>query len=212
MKNTAKKLKNKKFLRMIIGLVMIFLLVGSILFWEGTRGKINIDNSLINASLITVSPSTSGQLIEMDAKEGKMIKKGDTIAVVGDQTIRAATDGLVVSANNQLGGSVSPQNQLIQMIDPSQMRVAGTIDENKGLDQIRVGQVVSFTIDAYPGKKFWGYVDEISQTANKTQASFSISSTRPTQQFTVYARFNANAYPELKNGMSAKMVIYTNTH
>jgi multidrug resistance efflux pump len=92
------------------------------------------------------------------------------------------------------------------------MRVAGTIDENKGLDKIHVGQVASFTVDAYPGKKFWGYVDEISQTANQTQASFSISSTRPTQQFTVYVRFNANDYPELKNGMSAKMVVFTNTN
>ena len=115
-------------------------------------------------------------------------------------------------ANNQVGGSVSPQTPLVQLIDPSQMRVSGTIDENKGLDQIHVGQVVSFTVDAYPGKTFWGYVDEVAQTAKTTQASFSISNERPTQQFQVYARFNATAYPELKNGMSAKMEIFTNTN
>jgi hypothetical protein len=40
---------------------------------------------------------------------------------------------------------------------------------------------------------------------------FSVSSERPTQQFLIYARLNAYAYPQIKNGMSAKMTVYTNT-
>jgi multidrug resistance efflux pump len=80
------------------------------------------------------------------------------------------------------------------------------------LDQIKVGQVVSFTIDAFPGKTYWGYVDEVAPTAKTSQLSFSISSERPTQQFIVYARFNSAKYPEIKNGMSAKMTVYTKTN
>jgi hypothetical protein len=41
--------------------------------------------------------------------------------------------------------------------------------------------------------------------------SFSTSSERATQQFSVYAKFDATAYPAIKNGMSAKMVVYTKT-
>ena len=98
------------------------------------------------------------------------------------------------------------------MIRPVNMRVTGTIDENKGLNTIHVGQVVSFTIDALPGKTFWGYVDEISASAVAPAFSFSTSSERPTQQFTVYAKFDTSANPAIKNGMSAKMVVYTKTH
>jgi multidrug resistance efflux pump len=211
MKNVAKKLKNRGVIRVIIGIVLIVIIVGSFLYWQSRKDRVFIEDSLVTGTLITIAPTTSGQLTEMDAQAGKMLKKGDVIAIVGSNTIRSTTDGLVVSANNQIGGSVTPQSQLVQLVDPAQMRVAGTIDENKGLDQVKVGQVASFTVDAYPGQTFWGYVDEISQTAKTTQASFSISSERPTQQFQVYLRFNATAYPQLKNGMSAKMTIYTNT-
>ena len=212
MKNAASKLKNRSVIRVLVGIVIIVIIVGGFFYWQITKDRIFIDDSLVTASLINISPSNSGQLQEMDAKEGKTLKKGDIVAVVGTDTLRSTTDGLVVMANNQVGGSVSPATTLVQMIDPSQMRVSGTIDENKGLDQIHVGQVASFTVDAFPGSTFWGYVDEISQTAKTTQASFSISNERPTQQFQVYIRFNANAYPQLKNGMSAKMTVFTNTN
>jgi hypothetical protein len=91
------------------------------------------------------------------------------------------------------------------------MRIAGTIDENKGLDKVKIGQVVAFTVDALPNQTFWGYVDEIGVTSKQTALQFSVSSERPTQQFLIYARFNAYKYPQIKNGMSAKMTVYTNT-
>lgn len=212
MKNTVKKLKNRNVIRFLIGIIIIVIIVGGFLYWQTRTNRIFIDDSLVTASVINISPASQGQLLEMDAKEGKMLKKGDTVAIIGTDTLRSSTNGLVVMANNQIGGSVTPASPIVQLIDPSQMRVAGTLDENKGLDEIHVGQVASFTVDAYPGKTFWGYIDEISQTAKQTQASFSISNERPTQQFQVYVRFNATAYPELKNGMSAKITIFTNTN
>ncbi len=201
MKNAAKKLKNPIVLRFIAGIVLILILVGGFLLWQTKRDRIFVDDSMITASVITVSPEKSGELKEMDAAEGKTLKKGDIIALIGDETIRSTTDALVLTTNNQVGGTVTPQTQLVQLIDPSQIRIVGTLDENKGLDKIHVGQVVAFTVDAYPGEKFWGYVDGISQTAKQTQASFSISSERPTQQFQIFARFNSTKYPELKNGI-----------
>ena len=148
----------------------------------------------------------------MDVTEGQYVTKGQELAVVGSDILRADTAGLIVSAPDITGSTVSPQTQIIQMIRPVDMRVAGTIDENKGLNQIKVGQVVSFTVDAFPGKTYWGYVDEISPTAKASQISFTISSQRPTQQFIVYARFDSTKYPNLKNGMSAKMTVYTRTN
>jgi multidrug resistance efflux pump len=210
MKNIFSKIRSN--LRAVLGAVLVIFIVAGFYYWQIRMDRVFIDDSQINASIITIAPTTSGRLFEVDAQEGKFVKKGDTIAIVGSETIRSTVDGLVVMVNNQIGGSLTPQNSVAQLIDPSQMRIVGTIDENKGLSQLRIGQVASFTVDAFPGKTFWGFVDEVSPTAKQTQLSFSISSERPVQQFQTYVRFPAEKYPQLKNGMSAKLIIFTDTN
>lgn len=212
MKKFFSLFRDKQFLKRFFIVVIVILLIGSYIVYLKIANRIFIDDSLIQAPIITISPTSAGKVQEMDVTEGQNVQKGDQLAIVGSDTIRAATDGIIVLAPNITGSTVSTQTQLIQMINPVDMRVAGTIDENKGLDEIKVGQVVSFTVDAFPGKTYWGYVDEISPTAKTAQLSFSISSERPTQQFIVYARYDSSKYPEIKNGMSAKMTVYTKTN
>lgn len=211
MKRIFLLLRNKNFLKFFGVICLMALFVGLYIFYLSTTGRIFIDNSLIQSPLITISPSLPGKVQEINVKEGQTVQNGDTLAVVGSETLRADTDGLIVSASDLTGSTVNQATQLIQMIRPVNMRVTGTIDENKGFSDIKVGQVISFTVDALPGKTFWGYVDEISPSANAQVFSFSSSTERPTQQFTVYAKFNTSAYPDIKNGMSAKMVVYTKT-
>ena len=211
MKNALTKLKNPKFLKTIGAILAIIIIAIVYVVFQKTTGRVYVSNSLISSPTITISPSVSGAVQEIDVKEGQTVTEGDTLAVVGSQTLRADTDGLIISAPDLTGSTVSPQTQLIQMIRPVNVRVSGTIDENKGLTSIKVGQVVSFTVDALPGKTFWGYVDEISPSAVAAAFSFSTSTERSTQQFTVYAKFDSSNYPDIKNGMSAKMVIYTKT-
>lgn len=211
MKKIIALLKDPKVIRRIAVVAAIIIIVASYYFYQTTQGRIKIDNSQTLAPLINIAPSAAGKLTELDAIEGHSVTTGDILAVVGTETIRSQNDGLIVSAANQIGGNVSPAQPLIQMIKTQDLRVSGTIDENKGLNQIKVGQAVSFTVDALPGKTFWGYVDEIAPMAKQTQLAFSISSERPTQQFQIYARFDSNSFPEIKNGMSAKMTVYTKT-
>jgi multidrug resistance efflux pump len=211
MKNIISLFKNKKFLKTAGAILIVILFIVSYVVFQKTTGRVLIDNSLIQAPVITISPTQSGNVLEMDVKEGQTVSAGDTLAIVGSDTLRADTDGLVISASDLTGSMVSPATALIQMIRPVNLRVAGTIDENKGLDEVRVGQVVSFTVDALPGKIFWGYVDEISPSAVSPEFSFSTSTERSTQQFTVYAKFDSSGNSDIKNGMSAKMVVYTKT-
>lgn len=212
MKNILKLFKNRIFKRVLLLVVLVVLFSGSSLYFERVRGKVFINNSLIQAPVITVSPTTSGEVTKIEVKEGQSVQAGDELAQVGSEIIRADTDGLVTSADDLTGSNVGPQTQLIQMIRPVNMRVAGTIDENKGLNQIKVGQTASFTVDALPGKVFYGYVDGVSASAVTPLFSFSTSSERSTQHFVVYVKYDTSAYPEIKNGMSAKLVIYTDTH
>jgi len=211
MKNLFQKLKNPRILQPISLILTIVIVVVLYLFYQMYVGRVFIDNSLVDAPLVTISPNISGTLTGLDVYEGEYVKRGDSLAVVGGQTLYTDSDGLIVMADNQIGSSVTPATPIVEMVNPSDMRIAGTIDENKGLDEIKVGQVVSFTVDALPNQTFWGYVDEVSPTAKQTQIAFNISDERPTQQFVVYAKFNASAYPAIKNGMSAKMTVFTKT-
>lgn len=211
MKKIFSKLKDRKFLKVVSSVFILILLISLYVFFQATKDRIHIDNSLIQAPIIIVSSSASGKVQEIDVKAGQTVLSGDILAVVGSETLRAQTDGLIISASDLTGSAVNQATQLIQMIRPINLRVVGTIDENKGLNDIKVGQTVSFTIDALPGKTYWGYIDEISPSANIPVFSFSSSSERPTQQFTVYAKFNTALYPNIKNGMSAKMVVYIKT-
>lgn len=211
MKKLLLLFKNKNFLKLLGFACLLILLFGSYIYFQKTTGRIFIDNSTIQSPVITISPTSAGKVTEMDVKEGQTVQAGDALAVVGSETLRADTDGLIIQATDLTGSTVNQATQLIQMIRPVSMRVTGSIDENKGLKDIHVGQVVSFTVDALPGATFWGYVDEVSPAAVAPAFSFSTSTERATQQFTVYAKFNSTAYPSIKNGMSAKMVIYTKT-
>ena len=211
MKKKLSLFKNKFFLITAGSFLLLVLLAVGYFFYQKETGRVFIDNSLIQSPVITISPSASGKVQEVDVKEGQTVAKGDVLAIVGSETLRAATDGLIISAPDLTGSTVTPATSLIQMIRPVNLRVSGTIDENKGLTSIRVGQVVSFTVDALPGNTYWGYVDEISPSAVAPAFSFSTSTERATQQFTVYTKFDSASLSTIKNGMSAKMVVYTKT-
>ncbi len=211
MKNLIAKIKNPKVLRAILIVIVAALLIGGFVGYQLLKGRVSIEDSLVQAPIITISPEVPGKIMDIKVYEGEQVKKGDSLAIVGTSSLNAYQDGLIVSTDDSIGSIASSQTPVIQMINFSDMRIAGTIDENKGLDKLKIGQVVAFTVDALPGQTFWGYVDEISPTSKQTALQFSVSSERPTQQFVVYARFNSYSYPQIKNGMSAKMTVYTNT-
>jgi len=170
----------------------------SFLYWQSSTTRIGIDNSLISAPLIDLSPTTAGQLQETYVNVGDMVPANTPVAKVGDEIIKTQVGGEIVTIETNIGKSFNPGQAVVSMIDPSQLRVVGTIDENKGLSQIHVGQLANFTVDAFGSKTFSGVVDEVSPTSRETGVLFNISDKRPTQQFDIKVRFNQDANPELK--------------
>jgi multidrug resistance efflux pump len=209
MKNLFAKLRNPRVLRVLLSVLAIAIITGGLVYFLKTEHRVSIENSLLQAPVTAIAPATPGKIKAVYVTVGDKVKKGDALALVGNDIIRADFDGLVTATSKDIGGTSTGQTPVVSLINTNNLRVDGTIDENKGLNEIKVGQVVSFTVDALPGKTFWGYVDELSPSAKSTAASFSISSERPTQQFEVYAHFDAAGHPEIKNGMSAKMTVFT---
>ena len=175
-----------------------------------SNSRVYIDQSTIDAPTIDLSPIQGGVLRGIYVTPGQVVTPGTTLAQVGVELIKTSQGGLVISTTGDVGDAVAPHQTVVEMIDPSSLRVVGEIDENKGLSRIKVGDPVTFTVDAFGGKKYTGVVDEVSPTSNQSGVVFNISSQRQEQQFDVKARFDVSAYPELKNGMSARMWVYTN--
>jgi multidrug resistance efflux pump len=94
------------------------------------------------------------------------------------------------------------------MIEPKELRIVGHIAEDKGLADIKLGQKVVFTVDAFGSKEYSGVVSSISPTSRNSDIVFSISDKRQEQEFDVKVSYDVKSAPELKNGMSARMWIY----
>ena len=186
----------------------ILLVAGASAYFIFSNKEVAIDAATISAPLINLSPTTAGRLNAVYAQEGDTLSANAPVALVGTEVVKTKSAGLIVQMTDTLGMQVAPGQTVAEMIDPSQLRVVGKIDENKGLAQIRVGNPVSFTVDAFGGRSFSGVVDEIAPTSNQSDVVFSISDQRQIQQFSIKARFDTSAYPQLKNGMSARMWVY----
>ncbi len=189
------------FLIIMAGAIIAYLLVAG--------NRVSIDTASIEAPLISLSPTIPGRLDAVYVQVGQTVAANTPIAEVGSNVITSKVRGTIVQVNDTIGAQVTPASPVAQMVDPSQLRVVGKIDENKGFSQIHVGDPVTFTVDAFGSQTFTGVIDEVAPTSNQSGIVFNISSQRQVQQFTVKARFDTSTYPQLVNGMSARMSIYT---
>jgi multidrug resistance efflux pump len=184
---------------------------GGALYWYVTSKTVYIDLSQIQAPLINLSPTNSGVLQAIYVNPGDTVAANQPIALVGNEVVESQTAGEIVSTNQDIGqymNTLTGQGTVATMIDPTQLRVVGNLDENKGLDDVQVGDAATFTVDAFGSQVFKGVVDEVSPTSEQSDVVFNISDERPTNQFAVYVRFDPTLYPQLKNGMSAKIWVY----
>ncbi len=185
--------------------------IGGGLYWYVSSQSIYIDQSIIQAPLIKLSPANSGALTAVFVKAGDMVTTDEPVAQVGNEIVKAKTNGQIVSVDQNIGefeNALTGQAIVATMVDPTQLRVVGHLDENKGLANVYVGDPASFTVDTFGGKQYQGIVDEVSPTSRAGDVVFDISNERPTNEFDVYVRFDPAKYPELKNGMSARIWVY----
>ena len=212
-KKEGKDIKNteRTIMAMAIGAtILIFMAVGGLIYWKYSSGRISIDKSQITAPTIQLSPATPGILQNLYVRTGDSVLPDTIVAQVDNQIIKTKVGGLVIDVQNDIGKRFNPGEAIVTMIDPNELRVIGQVEEDKGLKDIQVGQQAEFTVDAFGSRKFYGTVDSISPTSRNSDIVFSISDARQMQEFDVKVRYSLEQYPELKNGMSAKLSILKN--
>lgn len=182
--------------------------IGATMYLLATSKTVYIEKSQITAPLAPLSSSVGGTLKAVFVSEGDVVPPNTVVAQVDTELIKSTAGGLVVTVNNNIGKHVDPNSPVVVTIDPKELRVVGQVQEDKGLTSIHVGDPVSFTVDAFGGKKFVGVVDTVSPISASQDVVFSVSDKREEKDFAIKANYDVSLHPELKNGMSAKMWVY----
>lgn len=191
----------------LIAFVVVASFIG-IVYLDAISKRVYVEKSGIDAPQITLSSASGGVLEELYVKESDQVSAGDVVARVGNELVKSKDAGLVISRQDEVGKYFNPGETIVTMIRPSDLRIVGRLEEDKGLKDVKVGQRVFFEVDAFGTKEYEGVIDEVSPTSRASDVVFSISDQRQENEFNVKARFNFSEYSELKNGMSAKMWIY----
>jgi len=192
--------------------IAVLLIVGTLIFgyyWFFMRGVVYTDKAQIYATLIKISPEQPGVLKQLLVNEGDTVTANQAVARVDNAYLTTKTVGIITTVDNSIGTLFFPGTPVVTMINPNDLRVVARVEETNGFTSIHVGDPTTFTVDAFGSKKFKGTVSEIAKTAYRPSVAFSISDKRPTQEFEVKIKFNPKQYPELLNGMSARVWINT---
>ena len=132
------------------------------------RHYVSTDNAQVDGSRIEVKAPSSGTLIDWRATQGAGLEGGQVVGrirvdggfVQPQQTIKAPSSGTVAVDDGVEGAYVTAGTQLAIAYDFAQVYVTARVDETD-VDDVRPGQRVEFTVDAFPGTDFTGSVQEI---------------------------------------------------
>jgi multidrug resistance efflux pump len=206
----------KKGKKIVYSILIIILLVGSSVgyyFFYENEHYFTTDNAKITAKMYTLTPLTTGKLLEWNVADGKVVKKDQ---VLGHQStssyINSPINGTVVKNNVTEDQMVGPSTQLATIADTANLYVGVNIEETD-IAKIAIGQTVDVNIDAYPHVTFKGKIESMdasTQTFMSGTSSLTTSGTytKVTQLVPVKVVIeNPNYYP-LILGMNATVKVH----
>ncbi|HVW66677.1 MAG TPA: HlyD family secretion protein [Candidatus Peribacteraceae bacterium] len=203
----ARKRPNRKQILGGLGIAGVIVLIFATIYWIHEQKFVYTDNAQISAPLINLTALTPGDLKAVYVNQGDWLYPNEIVARVGDDMIRTQVAGVAVTVKQDLGANYTPGEPVVTMVQPDQLKVVAQVQEDKGLQYLYAGQDVNFTVDAFPGRAYHGTVESVSDTSHNGDVVFNISDKRQEQNFDVKIAFDTTAYPELQNGMSAKVWI-----
>lgn len=154
------------------------------------------------ASAQTIATARQGvaQAREQVRQQQEQVKQAQTN--LGYATITSPIDGVVLSKSVEEGQTVAASFSTPELFtiakDLTNMQVVANVDE-ADIGEVKTGERVSFTVDAYPDDTFDGTVKQVRQEATTTNnvVTYEVVISAP------------NADLKLKPGLTANVTIYT---
>jgi membrane fusion protein (multidrug efflux system) len=110
---------------------------------------------------------------------------------VGNTNVTSPMSGIVSERPVSAGDVVQPGTALFTVVDPSSMRLEGSVP-SEALSQVKIGAPVSFTVNGYPGKSFTGRVTRVNPTADPATRQVRVFISIPNAQGTLVGGLFAN--------------------
>jgi membrane fusion protein, multidrug efflux system len=110
---------------------------------------------------------------------------------VGNTNVTSPMSGIVSERPVSAGDVVQPGTALFTVVDPSSMRLEGSVP-SEALAQVKIGAPVSFTVNGYPGKSFTGRVTRVNPTADPATRQVRVFISIPNTQGTLVGGLFAN--------------------
>ncbi|EOW6730477.1 HlyD family secretion protein [Cronobacter malonaticus] len=76
----------------ILGIVVIIMVIGAIIWWFMTRNLETTDDAFIEGDAVTVAPKVAGYVTELRVKDNQRVKKGDLLVVIDPRDATAQRD------------------------------------------------------------------------------------------------------------------------
>lgn len=204
---TPAKPSNRNKILLTFAIACVFACLAGVAYVVRQQRYVFSDNAEIEAPLIGLAAQGPGTLKRVYVNVGDTVHASQNVAWIGDETVNAQVEGLVVDAKGDIGSLYQPGQAVVTMIEPDELRVVARIDEDKGLKDIYQGQKAEFTLDAYGSRLFEGTVESVSPTKRANDVVFNISDKRETKQFDVKIRYEREDGVRYQNGMSARVWI-----
>ena len=161
--------------------------------------------TLFEKGLVAADDFDNAKLSYTQAKEQVASAKEEVQRAqtnLGYATITSPIDGVVLSKSVEEGQTVAASFSTPELFtiaqDLTNMQVVADVDE-ADIGDVKEGERVSFTVDAYPDDTFEGEVKQVRQEATTTNNVV-------TYEVVIYA---PNADLKLKPGLTANVTIYT---
>jgi HlyD family secretion protein len=149
---------------------LIFSLNGEIeevLISEGkrvTRGEALMRLEKSQQELNYLKAKNTYELIKMSGSESEIAEQELNFQIakrnLEDTTLKAPFSGLITNVSAKAGDFIASGNKVAYIIDDSSYKIEVAINEIDSLE-VKVGQEVIITLDAFPGREFSGKVKEI---------------------------------------------------
>ncbi|ELY4502859.1 HlyD family secretion protein [Cronobacter sakazakii] len=76
----------------ILGIVVVIMVIGAIIWWFMTRNLETTDDAFIEGDAVTVAPKVAGYVTELRVKDNQRVKKGDLLVVIDPRDATAQHD------------------------------------------------------------------------------------------------------------------------
>jgi multidrug resistance efflux pump len=222
----AAKRKMKRSTRIALVVIVLIALVAGGLFAAtyiiDTRNYVSTDNAQIDGDKISVNAPAGGTLVDWTGTQGTLLTKDQVVGRIKIQggfaqpelPIRAPADATVVVDNGVEGAFVPAGTALAVAYDFSKTYVTARVDETD-INDVRPGQQVDMTVDAFSGITLTGTVRGIQGGAAGVfslfpQANTSGNFQKVTQVIPVQIAISDSKNLALVPGMNVSVKIHKN--